>query len=221
MDNIIAINKPVGPTSHDIVDEVRKITRERRVGHAGTLDPLASGVLVVGIGRQATRQLSQIVKGKKEYKAEIILGKTSTTDDAEGEKTDVSEKAPDKSKILKILQDFVGRIEQVPPAYSAIKQKGVRAYSLARAGVKVKLAPRIVTVEKVELISYNWPTLKILVVCGPGVYIRSLARDIGKLLGCGGYLSALERTVVGGFTLKDAKTVEEFAKEFKISNLPA
>ncbi|NQT50271.1 tRNA pseudouridine(55) synthase TruB [Candidatus Kuenenbacteria bacterium] len=205
LQGIIGINKPKGPTSHDIVDQVRRITGERKVGHAGTLDPLASGVLVVAIGRENTKKISEIVKTEKEYIAKVKLGETSTTDDGEGEKVKSSNvKGKSIEEIKQILDGFVGEIEQIPPVYSAIKMKGKKAYELARQGKDVKMEPRKVFIKKIELFKYEWPYLEIKVVCGPGVYIRSLARDIGEKLGTGAYMAELERTRVGEFAIQDA-----------------
>lgn len=200
---IVGIYKPVGPTSHDVVDMVRKITGERKVGHAGTLDPLASGVLVVGIGREATKKLSEIVGQEKEYVTEIKLGETSTTDDGEGEKTakEVGD-IPTRDQIDDVVQKFVGEIWQVPPIYSAVKVKGKEAYKLARKGKQVVLEPRKREVKEIELLSYEWPVLKLKVVTGKGVYIRSIARDMGDVLKVGGYMESLVRTRVGDFTLE-------------------
>lgn len=209
--NIIAVYKPKGPTSHDIIDQIRKITGQRKVGHAGTLDPLASGVLVVGIGREATRMLSAEVKKEKEYVATIKFGETSETDDEEGKKIKQQNSeimAIDIDKMKKIVNNFVGVISQTPPAYSALKIHGQPSYKLARQGKEVKLNPRKVNVKNIEIIKYEWPFLKIKVVCGPGVYIRSLARDIGSKLGVGGYLYELERTRVGDFTKEMAVNID-------------
>ena len=215
MKGIIAVYKPKGPTSHDIIDQIRKVTGERKVGHAGTLDPLASGVLVVAIGREATRRLSLEVKKEKEYLAEIKFGLNSITDDEEGEKTIWPQplNIPDKKLVKETLLLFVGEITQMPPAYSALKIKGTSAYKLARKGLEVKLAERQVTIKQIEFLDYTWPLLKIKVVCGPGVYIRALARDIGNKLGVGGYLTALERTRVGDFKIEEAIKVEQLGKD--------
>ncbi len=207
---IIGINKPKGPTSHDIIYQVRRITKVKRVGHAGTLDPAAAGVLVVAIGREFTKQLGEIVKHDKEYLAEVTLGATSSTDDGEG--TIVSSASclvPSEQEILKTRSKFVGEIEQVPPAFSAIKMGGKKAYELARKGKEVVMAPRNVVVHSIEVVKYDWPKLTIKVHCGKGVYIRSLARDIGQALGVGGYMSALERTRVGDYTLEKSYTLEQ------------
>ncbi|OGY63230.1 MAG: tRNA pseudouridine(55) synthase TruB [Candidatus Harrisonbacteria bacterium RIFCSPLOWO2_02_FULL_41_11] len=210
---IFAVYKPKGPTSHDMVEKIRKLTGEKRVGHAGTLDPLASGVLVIGVGREATKKLSEAVKKEKEYIAEIKLGVESATDDEEGEKYQIiinqfeSADRIKKSDIEKAIQKFVGKIEQVPPVYSAVKIRGKEAYKRVRRGEKVALKSRAVEIKEIELLEYKWPNLKIRVVTGPGVYIRALARDIGKILEVGAYLSDLERTRVGEFTKSESAIV--------------
>jgi len=177
------------------------MTGIKKVGHAGTLDPLARGVLVIGIGRDGTKNLGNIVKKEKEYLATIKFGSTSVTDDAEGEKTKIMVlKKPTLNEIKKILKKFRGKIFQTPPIFSAIKIQGREAYKLARKGEAVVLKPRRVEIKKIELLTYKWPYLKLKVVTGPGVYVRSLARDIGSKLKVGGYLFSLERTRVGDFT---------------------
>jgi tRNA pseudouridine55 synthase len=211
--DIFAVYKPKGPTSNQILTKIRKRTGIKKVGHAGTLDPLAQGILVVGVGRAATKQLGTIVAKEKEYLATIRLGYTSTTDDNEGQK----EKIQDITKPLLVhvkntLKQFKGEIDQVPPIYSAIKIKGQEAYKLARKGKKVKMKSRKALIKKISLISYKYPYLKIEVVTGPGVYIRSLARDIGQVLGTGGYLSSLERTRVGRFTKNKALKLNQIKK---------
>lgn len=214
--NIIAVYKPKGPTSHDMIDKIRRLTGIKRVGHAGTLDPLASGVLVVGIGREATRLLSSEVKKEKEYVAMIKFGETSETDDEEGismAKHGIYSvpltNRPTWPQIEDAVKSFIGEISQTPSTYSALKVKGQPAYKLARGGKEVELEPRKVFVKEIEILQYEWPFLKIKVVCGPGVYIRSLARDIGKALGVGGYMSGLERTRVGNFTKEQAIDLEK------------
>lgn len=220
---ILNINKPKGITSHDVVDFVRRIVEEkpavapkdrdggrRRVGHAGTLDPFATGVLVVAVGREDTKKLGAITKGtKKEYVATLELGKTSTTGDPEGTITPTVDNLmklsfPHLNEIKDTLKSFVGEIEQTPPPYSAIKVKGTPAYKLARKGKQIELAPRTVEIKEVELLSYNPPFLKIRVMCSAGTYIRSLAADIGEKLGTGAYLTELERTRVGNFKIEDS-----------------
>jgi len=209
MKDIVGIYKPIGPTSHDMIDEVRKITGEKKVGHAGTLDPLASGVLVVGIGREATKKLKDIEQKEKEYVATFRFGEESTTDDEEGEKKKIMvDRVPTQKEIEKALAKFKGVIEQVPPAFSAVKQQGKKAYEQARKGKELSLKPRKVTIIDIELLEYTWPVLTLRVVTGPGVYIRALARDLGRKLGVGAYVKSLERTRVGTFTKEKAQTLE-------------
>ncbi len=208
--HIFAVWKPKGPTSHDMVDVVRRATGERRVGHAGTLDPLAEGVLVVGVGKEATTSLSVEVAKEKEYVAEIMFGSESSTDDAEGEKTEISTShIPSEKEVREALEKFKGIIQQVPPIYSAVKVKGKTAYMLAREGEKIDLKPRTVEIKQLEFLEYVWPRLTLRVVTGPGVYIRSLARDLARALGTGGYISELTRTRVGEFSMDSAVPVDK------------
>jgi tRNA pseudouridine55 synthase len=214
--NIFAIYKEKGPTSHDIINRVRRITGERRVGHAGTLDPLASGVLVVAVGREWTKKLGEIVVKEKEYIADIKLGEESATDDEEGEKFSLLvNKFISLQEIKKAADKFIGKIKQTPPVYSAIKINGKPAHRLVRAGKDVKLEPREVEIKSIEILKYEWPFLKLRVVTGPGVYIRALARDIGRELGVGGYLYELERTRVGEYDKNNALTIEELTINYK------
>jgi len=209
---IFAVYKDAGPSSHDVIDRLRRITGIRKIGHAGTLDPMASGVLVVGVGRQATKRLAEFVGKEKEYLATVTLGATSTTDDSEGQIKPCRVAAPpEATQVSNTLQRFVGQIEQRPPRFSAIKVGGKCAYRLARANRSFDLPPRQVTVKAIELLRYCWPQLDLRVVTGPGVYIRSLARDIGEALGVGGYLAQLERTRVGRFTKDTALRLNELA----------
>lgn len=204
-EGIFAVYKPKGPTSNDVLQELRRRTGVKKIGHAGTLDPLASGVLVVGIGREATKQLGTIVKKEKEYRAKIRLGMTSTTDDEEGRKKETKVSKIPKSKEVKgVVLKFKGEILQTPPIYSAVKVSGREAYKLARKGKIPKLESRKVEIKEIDILKYQWPYLELKVVTGPGVYIRSLARDIGKELKTGGYLAELERTRVGEYTKEDA-----------------
>ncbi len=205
MEGNFAIYKPKGPTSNDILEELRRITKIKKIGHAGTLDPLARGVLVVGIGREATRKLADLVKGEKEYLATIRLGVESTTDDEEGEKREVKvEGIPSLKDVEEVLSKFKGEILQTPPTFSAVKVKGKEAYKLARRGETPKLKPRKVEIKEIKILRYEWPNLKLRVVTGPGAYIRALARDIGRKLSTGGYLTELERIRVGTFTKKNS-----------------
>ncbi|OGY46164.1 MAG: tRNA pseudouridine(55) synthase TruB [Candidatus Buchananbacteria bacterium RIFCSPHIGHO2_02_FULL_38_8] len=214
MKNIFPVYKPKGPTSNDIVVKIKKITGIKKVGHAGTLDPLASGVLVIGVGREATKKLDSIVEKEKEYIAKIKLGETSSTDDEEGEKSIKQKINKTKKQIERVTSQFVGSIKQVPPKFSAIKVSGQEAYKLARQGKALKLGPRDVEIKEIEIINYQWPYLALRVVTGPGVYIRSLARDIGEKLKTGGYLVDLERTRVGDFTKEKSMTIDEFKDYF-------
>ncbi len=210
---IVGIIKPKGPTSNDIVQKVKKIMGEK-VGHAGTLDPLASGILVLGIGED-TKKLGEVVKKEKEYVSIFKLGEFSETDDEEGEKTKVEIKEiPDRKKIEIVVGKFVGEIYQKPPKYSAVKIKGREAYKLARKGEDVLLEPRKVKVEEIEILGYDYPFLELKVTTGPGVYIRSLARDIGEELKTGGYMAKLERIRVGDFNKNNSYTLEDFEKEY-------
>jgi tRNA pseudouridine55 synthase len=202
MEKIFAVWKPKGPTSHDIVNRVRRMTGERRVGHAGTLDPLAEGILVIAVGREATKTLGNIVGKDKEYLARIKLGEESSTDDEEGDKKIVEVKPRHivVEDIQEVLRQFMGEIFQTPPVYSAVKVSGKPAHRRVRKGEKVELAPRKIFIREIELLSYHWPHLELRVVTGPGVYIRALARDVGRVLGVGGYLAGLVRTRIGEFT---------------------
>lgn len=215
MFGMLNVNKPTGPTSHDIVAMVRRmLPRKTKVGHAGTLDPFASGVLVVCVG-PATRLAQYVQAQPKRYLAEITLGATSTTDDCKGEITPSDEacEAPSTDRIQRVLDNFVGEIEQIPPAHSAVHVNGRRAYKLARAGKQLDLPPRPVTVYGIELVSFDFPRLQLDVRCGTGTYIRAMARDIGQALGVGGYCSALTRTEVGGFRIAEAKSPNELLPE--------
>jgi len=203
--DIFGVYKPKGPTSHDIINQLRKLTGIQTIGHAGTLDPLASGVLVVGIGREGTKRLKEIVERDKEYVADVRLGMESSTDDEAGEKKEFSvQAAPSQEKVIETLKTFSGIIWQDQPIFSAIRVRGQRAHELARQGQKPNLGKRQVEIKSIELLNYAWPNLNIRVITGAGAYIRVLARDIGKKLGVGGYLADLERTRVGEFTIEKA-----------------
>lgn len=211
MKGIFAVNKPVGITSHDVIYKLRRLTGIKRIGHAGTLDPLAGGVLVVAIGREYTKQLEKHVKSEKEYIAEFFLGLTSTTDDMEGEKKIVNQTLmPSLEDIKDSIKQFIGKIMQTPPIYSAIKVGGKVAYKQARRGEAMKLEPREVEIKDIEILNYEYPVVKLKIVCGKGVYIRSLARDIGEKLKTGAYMQSLVRTRVGQFRLEEADILEGF-----------
>jgi len=214
MEGIFGVYKPLGITSNKALQIIRRRIGPVKVGHAGTLDPLAEGVLVIGIGREATRQLDTIVKKDKEYVAEVTFGVTSSTDDGEGEKTEVGVKEiPEQKKVEEVIEKFIGEITQVPPIYSAIKIGGKEAYKRARKGEDIQMKGRPARVDEIEIINFAWPKLELRVTTGPGVYIRALARDIGEELGVGGYLSALKRTRVGDFHIEEAIQLEEVGEE--------
>ena len=205
MFGLLNINKPVGPTSHDIVAQVRRlVARKVKVGHAGTLDPFADGVLVVCVG-PATRLADYVQQQTKGYRAGITLGAVSDTHDIQGEITENPDATPvDIDEVTSALETFVGRIDQVPPAHSAVHVDGRRAYDLARAGHELDLPARQVNVYKIAPAAYEYPNLTIDVSCGAGTYIRSLARDIGDKLGTGAYCSSLTRTTIGKFDIANA-----------------
>lgn len=212
---LLLIDKPKGITSHDVVDRVRRITGERRVGHAGTLDPNATGLLIVGVGRESTKKLGEIAKGTtKTYQADIFLGEERDTDDVLGKirKTKYKKAVTiDQEQIKKVLKNFIGNKTQTPPAFSAIKIKGKKAYELARKGKKVNLKPRKIVIYSINLIDYRFPIIGIEVKVSSGTYVRALARDIGRKLGCGAYLDNLHRTAIGQYSLKEASSFKELA----------
>jgi tRNA pseudouridine55 synthase len=201
---LLNLNKPTGVTSRRIVDRVQRLVRPAKVGHAGTLDPLASGVLVIGIG-QATRLVEYVQQMPKRYRATFLLGRSSTTEDVEGEVT-VSPDAtqPTRQDLERVAAELTGEIEQRPPAFSALKVSGQRAYTLARAGHAVDLAPRTVHVHRLEIARYDYPELQLDVQCGGGTYIRSLGRDLAERAGTVAVMSALVRAAIGPFTLETA-----------------
>ncbi|HTG02082.1 MAG TPA: tRNA pseudouridine(55) synthase TruB [Nitrospirota bacterium] len=212
MDGVININKPQGLTSHDVVLQARRITGEKRIGHTGTLDPLATGVLVLCLGR-ATRIAQYLEAGEKEYEAMLRLGVTTDTLDAGGRV--LSEKQydpPSKDRVLHVLSGFLGEIHQKPPAYSAIKINGVPSYRLAREGRSPELARRAVTVSSIEILEYQYPFVRIHVQCTKGTYIRSLCADIGEELGTGAYLAELKRTRSGKFSLDESLSLDELER---------
>ncbi len=192
--------KPKGISSNGFLKQIRKITGIRKVGHAGTLDPLAEGILVVGIGK-GTKLLTNITGAEKEYLAVACLGSTSETDDEEGTKTEVEVATiPVRADVMRALSSFQNETEQIPPGYSAIKIKGKEAYKLARAGDSLTMKSRPAQIKEIELISYEWPLVSFRIVTGKGVYIRAVARDLGAKLNVGGYLASLQRIRVGAWT---------------------
>lgn len=213
MFGVLNLNKPVGKTSRDAVNVVQRIVKPAKVGHAGTLDPMATGVLLVCVG-SATRLISLLQQAPKTYVAQFRLGETSDTDDSTGEVEKVTGvQRPDRSELEDVLASFVGKIEQVPPTFSAVKVKGQRAYAKARRGEEVLLSAKSVEVYTIDLLEYSWPELTVVVHCGSGTYIRSIARDLGSQLGCGGLMSALERTAIGDFILKKAVSPDDLTAD--------
>jgi tRNA pseudouridine55 synthase len=220
VDGLIVLDKPTGITSRDAVNALqRTLPRKTKIGHSGTLDPLATGVLVVCIGH-ATRLADYVQALGKTYAATVRLGATSDTDDADGTITPMSDNPVSLAQIEAVLPQFVGPIQQRPPAYSALKVDGQRAHSLARRGREVELAERTVDVKSIHFEGFAWPHLTLSIACGKGTYIRSLARDIGLSLGCGGYVEQLRRTSVGRFTAEMGVSVEATQKELRERMLP-
>ena len=227
---VLNINKPLGPTSFDVVARLRLITRLRKIGHGGTLDPLASGVLPICIGR-ATRLVEYLSEDDKAYRAMIELGVTTTTDDKEGEVVTTQPVTVTRAQFESALAKFLGEVEQVPPIYSAIKHDGKHLYDLARQGKAVTVEARTVRFDRLEVVTWAPRLVQIDVVCSKGTYIRALARDLGATLGCGAHLAGLIRTKSGAFTLSDATTLNEIEAardwttylrpiDFALSHLP-
>ena len=211
MDGVLNINKSPGMTSHDVVQAVRRIVKEKRVGHTGTLDPLATGVLVLCLGK-ATRIAQYLEAGEKEYKAVMRLGVTTDTLDAEGRVLETrSYSPPDRSQLVQALKQFIGTIMQQPPAYSAIKVNGVASYKLAREGKAEPLKPRQITIFDIELTAYEDPLVSLTVKCSKGVYIRTLCADLGEALGPGAHLTSLVRTRSGRFGIDQTVTLDQIA----------
>ena len=213
---LVVVDKAPGMTSHDVVARVRRLAGTRKVGHAGTLDPMATGVLVLGVDR-ATRLLGHLMLTEKAYDATIRLGVSTTTDDAEGEVT--ATHAVDgvrEDAVRDELARFVGDIEQVPTAVSAIKVDGQRAYARVRAGEQVELKARPVTIHELVVHDVSLPDVRVSVRCSSGTYIRAIARDLGRALGVGGHLTALRRTAVGAFDLSVARTLAALSEDFAV-----
>lgn len=213
LSGLLNLNKPIGVTSRDVVDRVLRPLRKVKVGHAGTLDPLASGVLVVCIGG-ATRLIEYVQRMPKTYRARVRLGATSDTLDADGKVVETPDpRVPSESELRSALATQVGTIQQLPPDFSALKVNGKRAYDLARSGQEVTLAPRPVTITRVELLAFDWPHVDLEIDCGSGTYIRSIARDVGDLLGCGGLIEVLTRTRIGPFAIGEAVDPDSLDRE--------
>lgn len=207
---VILIDKPQGWTSFDVVNKLRYALKVKKLGHAGTLDPLATGLLILCSGK-FTKKIDEYQAQEKEYIGEMVLGKTTPSYDSE---TEVDQNFPtehiNQELIFEAIKSFVGEISQVPPMYSAIKKDGKRMYELARQGKTVAIEPRQITVSEFEITKIEMPILTFRVVCSKGTYIRSLVHDLGKKMDSGAYMCALRRTRIGGFKVEDAKTVVEF-----------
>ena len=212
IEGLLNLDKPLNLTSHDVVARVRRLADTRRVGHGGTLDPLASGVLVLAVGR-ATRLLEYVAGQPKEYEARVRLGQITNTYDGEGEVMAQQPVRVTRAGVEQALEQFRGEIEQVPPMYSALRKGGKRLYELARQGQEVEREARQVTIYRLEILSLERPLLTLRVRCSTGTYIRSLAHDLGQALGCGAYLSGLRRTAIGAFTLQDAAPLEDLTPD--------
>lgn len=218
-EGLVLVDKPNGWTSHDVVARLRKLAGTRRVGHAGTLDPMATGLLVVGIER-ATRLLGHLALHDKDYLATIVLGVTTTTDDAEGEVVAVTDATGvTDAALLAALAGLTGNLMQVPSSVSAIKVDGQRAYARVRKGEEVALAARPVNVSRLDVLARRGHEIDVAVTCSTGTYVRALARDAGAALGVGAHLTALRRTRIGGFRVEDSRTLDELAEDFVVTPL--
>lgn len=207
---LIIVDKPVGLSSMDVVRRVRRAAGGVKTGHAGTLDPLASGVVICCLGR-ATKSVESLMGLPKTYETDIDLTAFTTTDDREGERLEVCvDTPPSLESIQQLCQRYIGEIQQAPPIYSAIHINGRRAYKMARKGEQVEMPSRTVRIDAIDILSYDWPILSLRVSCGRGTYIRSLGRDLGRDLGTGGHLASLRRTAVGDYTLSDAHPIDRF-----------
>lgn len=210
---LLNLKKPAGTTSRGVVDLVQGLARRVKCGHAGTLDPLATGVLVVCVGA-ATRLIEFVQKMPKGYTGTFLLGRQSTTEDIQGDVTDLENPPiPSRDQIASAAKALTGRIQQRPPAYSALKVGGRRAHDLARKGQQVELKPRSVVVHRLEVAAYDYPELKLEIECGSGTYVRSLGRDLAESLGTAAVMSALVRTAVGSFRIEDAVGPNELTRE--------
>ena len=214
MDEVILIDKPQGMTSFGAVARLRRVLSNQagkkvKVGHTGTLDPFATGLMIIVAGKKC-REAETFTKLDKWYEAEIILGKNSSTGDPEGEITDVSDREPSLEEVRKVISQFVGKIEQTPPIFSAIKINGERAYKLAREGKQVEIPKRVIEIYSLELLAYEYPKLKIRTHVSSGTYIRTLAVDIGEKLGTGAYCENLRRIKIADYSIDQAKTLADF-----------
>lgn len=225
---LIVVDKPIGLSSMDVVRRVRRAAadgagvirlKQMKTGHAGTLDPLATGVVICCVGK-ATKAVDRLMGQTKTYETVVDLSAFTATDDLEGEREEVAIDAPpSREAVAAAIGSFLGEIEQAPPAFSAVHVNGQRAYKLARRGDAVDIKPRRVRIDAIELLGYDWPRVTLRIVCGKGVYIRSLGRDLGKALGTGGHLAALRRTSIGSYRVEDAHPIERFKRPITQADL--
>ncbi|MCX8082132.1 MAG: tRNA pseudouridine(55) synthase TruB [bacterium] len=212
MNGIIPVNKPEGITSYDVIRFIKRTFRLRdKIGHAGTLDPLASGILIICVGK-ATKMSTKFMNMEKEYEAKLLLGVITDTDDINGKVIKENEVNVDEKEIKNIIKSFEGEIEQIPPIVSAIKKEGTPFYKLHRRGISLSPPVRKVFIKKIDIINISLPYVKFRVICSKGTYIRALCRDIGNKLGCGGTQTGLKRIRVGDFKIEDTVTLEELEK---------
>ena len=215
---VILINKELRWTSFDVVKKIRNLVRIKKVGHAGTLDPLATGLLIVCTGKM-TKQINQFMDQEKEYTGAMVLGKTTPSVDLETEiDSDTSIEHITEEDVINTVRKFTGKLMQTPPIYSALKKDGEPLYKKARKGEYVKIEPRPVESKEFEITEINFPEIRFRLVCTKGFYVRSLVRDFGESLGVGAYMSKLERTRIGNYKLEDAQSIDEFKKEVEIIN---
>jgi tRNA pseudouridine55 synthase len=219
MNGVLILNKPKGMTSFSVVHTIHKLTK-MKAGHAGTLDPMATGILVILLGK-ATKSAQLFEASQKEYVAEITFGITTDSLDSMGKVLTQKEVNITKEQLLKVMEDFKGEIQQIPPMVSALKKNGVRLYNLARQGITVEREPRNITIFELELLSFEGSKASIRVACSKGTYIRTLCDDIGAKLGCGAHMSALVRTKSGDYTLDDSISLEEAIKLHNLGELEA
>jgi len=212
LDGVLLIDKPSGMTSHDVVDRLRRVLRMKRIGHAGTLDPMATGLLIMLVGK-ATKLSQYLMSLDKEYEGTITLGTTTTTHDAEGE-TVTTRPVPElsESQVREVMAGFIGDQYQTPPMFSAKKQDGVPLYKLARKGKEVEREPRFIRISSFELTRFAPPSFEVRLRCSKGTYVRTIAHDLGEKIGCGGHLSALRRTATDRFHIQQAITLAEVEK---------
>lgn len=209
---VLNVYKPLGVTSFDVVRKIKKLAKEKKVGHGGTLDPEASGVLPICVGR-ATKAIEYIMENEKEYIAKIMLGVVTDTYDREGKILEENVVKVKEEDVIRVIKSFIGKINQVPPMYSALKLNGKKLYELAREGIEVEREPREIFIENIDILNIDLPIIEMKVTCSKGTYIRSLCYDIGRNLGCGGMMWALERTATGPFYKEESIKFEDLTTE--------